>query len=1487
MATVLTTDTPAEASKPPRRRPRTRWLLAAILLLAFVLRAWNLDWDRGTHLQPDERFWSDVAANVENPDEWRWSEVLDPEKSTLNPRVYKPNYVYGTLPLWASEAAAGVLMTDNMSWAVEMIDSVGIDVARDEPADAPISSRLRFNTGFDVTIIGRLMSALVDTMTVGAVFFLARELTDDRKVGLLAALLQSLTVLHIQYSHFLGSEPWVAFFVTCAVWGSVRLARDRGGWRTRSFTAVAVGLAIASKLSGIASVAAPFAAAMVVAGPHLGDLFKARIPTGAIGRAGRLIEPYLAMFLLAIVAYRVAQPYDFRAGLSLVFNDRFTQDIVYLSDINEGGNWPWVQPLVGRTPLLHPLRQMFLWGMGPGLGLAAFYGLFRASRRFLRGERYWAVPLAVIAAYFVLVSLQFYAIVRYLQPSYPIMTALSAAGLVAAWRYSAGPAVDRARLARGIKVAVALSIGVTVFWALAFVNGVYGNDNARLAAGDWMLENLPAESVVSQQEWDDGLPWGQASDFGRVTLKPFSFGGDTPEHIELLISGLDQVDYVIESSNKFYDSLPRTPARFPQTTRYYETLFDGSLGFELIKTFQNQPSLLGITIDDAGAEEAFTVYDHPTVFIWRKTDQFSVQRAFALLNPDRARTAINVEPKDAFANASMLRPDEYVTQQTGSSFSDVHSFDPSSPVAVVIWFALVQVVSLAVAPTLMRHAGRAAGAVYGLSKPLSLVVLSLPIWLLVSSGLFTMSRQLVWIVLLLIVGIAAWRAQSRRDEIRVLFTTHKRTILAAEAVFISVFLFVVWLRANSPDMWHPWRGGEKPMELAYLTAVTGSTSLPPFDPWLAGGTLNYYYMGWFVLAVPIRLIGLGPDIGFNLGVATYAALAAVTVFSTAAMLIELARRRSERPASPAATGVFAAVIFLVIGNLDGFRQLVMRLRNDLPLSDFDWWDPSRVNKNSAGFEVTEFPSFTVLFADLHPHFMAMPFFGLGLAGSIAFIERARQGRVMSTWVLAFGLGLGSGFIRMVHTWDMPTFAAFVVGAIVLGWTMSRGPALWRARFAAGQLLVAGAAHMAVTAPYRGRNQVADSGFGRSESVTNLDDWFAHWGLFLFLTVAYLANRIWKYREDLSVNTSLTTLGLAGAGALGFVALGVTVGSVAALSFVGLMAGLLLLFAEVTAVRPSTPHVFVAACLALAFGVLVGVEMFTQNADIARLNTVFKFWLQVWHLFAIAGAFAASWLLGPLLPGNKVDATAVDATAVDVGDASDVAEAAVLNKSPAHQHRGLGIRGFAGGLVLLLLASLVYPVLSISPRQANRIDTTLGPSLHGDLWLEPGRYSFGISDVDGNDSVIDPGQDRAIIEWLQTNVDGRPTIVEAVGGSEYQWWGRISIHAGLPTVLGGRWHQSQQRTLFAFEVNDRKREVAEFYTTESSDVIDSFLRGFDVSYVIVGSLERAVANPRTLVLFAENTSLRLVFGNGELGIYAVDKAALAEAPRAGLAAAGAG
>jgi len=1441
------------------RRGLARYGLVLILLLGFVLRAWNLDWDRGSKLQPDERFWSDVAANVQNPDDWSWSEITNPEISPLNPRVYKPNYVYGTLPLWASEAAAGVLMTNNMAWAVSLLDSAGVNVAHDDPGDVPVQDRLRFNTGYDVTIIGRLMSALIDTATIGVVYLIGFQL-GDRRTGLLAALLQALTVLHIQYSHFLGSEPWVAFFVAVVVWGSIKLARGGGGWKTRLLTGVALGCAIGSKLSGVAGVAAPIAAALIAAAPDLRLLLAGRAKHGTLERVWRGVEPWVVTALVAVVAYRIVQPYDFRAGVSLQFNERFTSDVEYLSNINQGGNWPWVQPLVGATPLIHPLKQVFLWGMGPGLALAAAFGGFRAMWRFRQGEWFWAIPLAVVGAYFVLVSQQFYAIVRYLQPAYPVMVALAATGLVAAWRWAAALETDKATIRNVVRLLVALSIGATMFWAGAFVNGVYNNDNARLAASDWMIENIDQDAVVSQQAWDDGIPWGQPSNYGRVTLEPFSFGGDAPDRIELLIQGLDQVDYVIETSNKFYDSLPKTPARFPQMTEYYERLFDETLGFELVKKFRNPPSLFGITIDDSWAEEAFTVYDHPEVHIWKKTDDFSVARAWQLLEPDRARVAVNVEPKDGAANAAMLRPAAYETQQAGSSFRDVHPSEASSTVSAVSWFVLIQLASFASANFVVARVGSSVGAAWGLTKIVGLLVLAIPIWLVVSWGWFTMSTRLVWFWLIAL-GVAGVVAPARRpDRWRQLWRDHRRLIIATEVLFIGVFLAIVALRAANPDLWHPWRGGEKPMELAYFTAVTGSTTLPPYDPWLAGGSLNYYYLGWFLLAVPTRILGIQPDIAFNLGVATYAAIAAVTVFSLAALLADLANRRSERSATVqlplVKTGALATLMFLIMGNLDAFRQVVTRLRNDLPLGDFDWWDPSRVNKNGPGLEVTEFPAFTVLFADLHPHFMAMGVFGLGLALCVGLLDRLRAGRRSEALILAALLGAVSGIVRMVHTWDLPTIVVAAGGAVVFGSIAARGPGWWRARAATGYLAVIAVAHLFVTAPYRASNQVADSGFNRNEWTTNLDDWIAHWGVFLFIAISYLATRLWQHRARFAASSTrpaALVVGLAG-----FAALHVGVGSVAAWAWLGLVAAIVVVWGELASTNVSTGHVMAAACWTLGFAVLLAVELFTQNADIQRLNTVFKFWLQVWHLFAVAGAFGAMWVLAALRQRHDAHAK----TWADSGQ---------QNMSPSPVLR----RVFAGGLAMLLVASLLYPVLSVAPRSSNRFSTAYGPSLEGHLWLEPGVTRLGVRDAFGQDYEIDPGLDRPVIEWLRANVDGRPTIVEAVGGAEYQWWGRISITTGLPTVVGWRWHQSQQRHLFNGKVNERKDDVAAFYTAGSHADIDRFLRTYDVSYVVVGSLEAAVASPATLALFDQNVALVPVFRQGPTVVYEVAKRSLAQ------------
>jgi uncharacterized membrane protein len=140
---------------------------------------------------------------------------------------------------------------------------------------------------------------------------------------------------------------------------------------------------------------------------------------------------------------------------------------------------------------------------------------------------------------------------------------------------------------------------------------------------------------------------------------------------------------------------------------------------------------------------------------------------------------------------------------------------------------------------------------------------------------------------------------------------------------------------------------------------------------------------------------------------------------------------------------------------------------------------------------------------------------------------------------------------------------------------------------------------------------------------------------------------------------------------------------------------------------------------------------------------------------------------------------------------------------------------------------------------------------------------------GHDIALAP--DLAAIQWLRENIPGSPVIAEANTGL-YRWGDRVSINTGLPTIVGWDWHTKQQYSLLDGALIDRRlSDLKTLYNTTDRDLAMQLLRNYDVAYVYVGPLERAVYDANGLAKFnalAEAGQLGLVYDVDGVQIYTV-------------------
>ena len=1453
------------AAMPTGRTRALTWLaLLAILILGGSLRFFGLTtWDEPSfRLHPDERFLVDVASLIRLPDSP--AAYFDSTDSPLNPRNNgKDFFVYGLLPQTLTRLTA-VMLTPVDALRPDQRGTMEEWLPRPPGLPALLNPDGQNLTGFyEIFVVGRAWSAIFDMVSLVLVALIGRLLY-GRRVALLAALLLAVSVLPIQLAHFFTVDSATACFVLLAIYAGARIARGAG-----AAAYVGLGLAIGAAMACRITLATLGLVGIIATAASIAPALRQMRPDrAALQRVALLV----LAGLVALCTYRTLSPDAFlgtRAGTPPVAgpvgaldpllhgagwfdmrpDPRFLTNMRQISQFASGEiDWPPTQQWANRPRFVFALQNMIVWGMGLPLGLAAWAGWALAGWALVRRRQLeHLIPWTWVSVFFAWQGGQLLMSMRYYALLYGLFALFAAWALVRLWRWrtAAGPGWPgrvRRTLAIGVPLVVVL---FSIAWAHAFTR-IYSEPHSRIAASRWIYANVPPGATISSEIWDDGLPLGldgrRSDEYVGVQLAPYAedepvkYDGSPGQ--EGMLDQLDRIDYLILSSNRVYDSVSRLPMRFPAINNFYRALFTERLGFTLVADISSYPTLFGVPLNDQGAEEAFSVYDHPRVLIYRKTSGYRREAARALITEGVAWGEIQRLPTvevGRMPTALRLTGAQWPEVRDAGTWRErFHGWLAPAWAPWLPWLLLVQLIGAATFVALFRWLPMLPDRGYSIARTVGLLVIAYVAWLGASLGAddgrpwWSFDGTTLWSLTLLLVAVAAALGWRQRTALAAFVRLRRSALLSGELVFLGLFAVFLLIRAANPDLWHPARGGEKPMDLALLTAVSKSTMFPPYDPWFAGGYLNYYYFGYVMIGTLVLLTGAAPAVAYNLAIPTLAGLIGLGAFGAAYNLLAVrdpfatvwhavrARLRG-RPAPTLrgegraiAAGLLATGFVVIAGNL---AQAWWLLPGSAPVPDAacgssyaaqqmcagraEWafWDATRVTGMALGSgEINEFPFFTLLFGDLHAHLMALPLMAAVLVLSLALVRAA-------TPLPLVLLALLSGALYATNTWDYPV--ATVLGLLALGiagWRhvrrhddRPRAALGWIARAMA---LVGGG--IIAFAPFRQWFVTDYAGLERwTGAQTPVSVWLLIHGLWLFLGASGL---LWVWgRRGAAVRRWVPAAAAALAGiALAAVVVG---GSALPLALTLLAGGIasfvVMIWRDRDGMRLSAPTLLGIAWGVAALGLAVLSEVAVARGDIGRMNTVFKLGMSSWMLFAVAaaGATVALW-----------------------------------------SAQRAGWWWIWRGIVLLgILGALAYPLSATPARLADRYDSSIAPTLDGAAYLRSPRSGWS-----EQGQLFALADDWPAIEWMQRTVDGTPIILEA-HGEGYRWNGRFAHYTGLPTLLGWPWHQQQQRSVAQIDpvIASRQMLVDSLYRSTAGGELAATLQRYGIEYVVVGALERAL------------------------------------------------
>ncbi|MCJ7621889.1 MAG: DUF2298 domain-containing protein [Anaerolineaceae bacterium] len=847
-----------------------------------------------------------------------------------------------------------------------------------------------------------------------------------------------------------------------------------------------------------------------------------------------------------------------------------------------------------------------------------------------------------------------------------------------------------------------------------------------------------------------------------------------------------------------------------------------------------------------------------------------------------------------------------------------------------LWYFVVSILGWVAFPAIYRLLPNLYDRGYGLSRAFGLLTWGYSFWILTSFRITQNNPGGILCAFVIVIVLSIWLMRDGHwNALKTWLRGQKKIILITEVLFFLAFAGWTLVRSTNPDI----VGTEKPMELAFINAILESNYFPPFDPWLSGYSISYYYFGYVMVAMITMLTGVASWVAFNLAGALWFSLTAVSAFSIVYSLIGFWSRQNRiknpehLPEKNINLGwaLLGPFFILIVSNLEGFLEMLHAkgifwtesIEGGLQSKFWEWlniqeislpptapfsWQPERVagtwwwrasrvlqdfTANGQSKEIIdEFPFFSYLLADLHPHVLSMPFviLSIGLALSFymrpepfpdhglnifAFLQKWVTGEKvkfsqlkMKNWFRQPEFWLGAfimGALAFLNTWDFPIYVALFCAVFVLvrfqqdGWHIGL---IWDF---IGLGLSIGILGLILYLPfYIGFSSQAGGFLPSLHFFTRGIHLWVMFAPFLVPIIIWLISVWRKRKEQSSFKTGL------------FYSFGVTGG----LWFISYLFGLLImqlpaLGENILNSQGDAGPLFNLSSSFIQWGQLFyGLQGSSLTGEILSGSLIRRFtnpggWLTliallilVWGLLSGYGGMKKRREIprsesdnrkDPSLTFNEyqrpIEGFILLLVLVGVGLVL-VPEFIYLRDQFAWRMNTIFkfyfqawiVWGLAGAYASVVLWKktqknwgLLYKCLWII-----LIVSSLAYPIFG-LMMKFNHITMDELSLNGAAHIERYNPDEMdAIEWLLEAPQG--TVLEAVGGS-YSSFARVSTYSGHPTVLGWPGHESQWRG-GASEIGSRESDIKKIYQSSDWFETQSLLGTYEIRYIFVGSLENS-------------------------------------------------